>query len=51
MDTKIILVGVGIVAAFIAFKLFRRAPDFDVQEYYNDILTSEKYKVKGQFEE
>lgn len=44
----------GIYAAVLAFVLYRMARKNPMKEeydrLYNDILTSKKYKVKGQFE-
>ena len=45
-----IYIGVGI---YILYKLLFRKTKFeeDYEKMYNDILTSDKYKVKGQYDE
>ena len=41
-----------IVGIYILFRLFFRKNPFqeDYEKLYNDILTSDKYKVKGQYD-
>jgi len=45
-----IYIGVGI---YILYKLLFKKTKFeeDYEKMYNDILTSDKYKVKGQYDE
>ena len=45
-----IYIGVGI---YILYKLLFRKTKFeeDYEKMYNDILTSDKYKVKGQYDD
>ena len=45
-----IYIGVG---TYILYKLLFRKTKFeeDYEKMYNDILTSDKYKVKGQYDE
>lgn len=49
---KNILIGLGIVMGiYLLYKfLFRSQPADDYQKIYNKVLTSEEYKVKGQYD-
>ncbi|MFH1399410.1 MAG: hypothetical protein ABIG95_04850 [Candidatus Woesearchaeota archaeon] len=47
---KILLIGSIIVCGYILLRLMRK-PNYEFQEQYQNILTSEEFKVKGQFEE
>lgn len=51
--SKTILVGIYVVIAlYILYKIiFRKNPyEKEYQKVYNEILTSDKYKVKGQYD-
>ncbi len=50
MDLTIILVAAGAFAFYILSRLSRR-PDREFWNYYNKVLNSSEYKVKGHFEE
>lgn len=50
---KTILIGLGIIAGiYLLYKLLfnRIKVDDDYQKVYNKVLTSEEYKVKGQYD-
>jgi|TARA_B100001971_G_scaffold187336_1_gene187973 hypothetical protein len=50
---KNILIGLGIlVGIYLLYKFLFRASKFDdeYQKVYNKVLTSEEYKVKGQYD-
>jgi hypothetical protein len=50
---KTILIGLGIVIAiYLLYKLLftRSKLDEEYQQIYNKVLTSEEYKVKGQYD-
>ena len=50
---KTILIGLGIVVGiYLLYKLFFRTSKFDddYKKVYNKVLTSEEYKVKGQYD-
>ena len=51
--TRFVIFGVyGAVFAYLLYRLSRKNPMKDeYDKLYNDILTSKKYKVKGQFEQ
>lgn len=50
MNEFLINIGIGvfILFAYIIFK--RRNPDPEFEKLYHEVLTSEKYKVKDQYE-
>ena len=53
MDTgKIIMFGIyALVLCYIFYRMLRKNPmEKEYERLYSDILTSKKYKVKGQFE-
>jgi len=50
LTQKIGLIAFFIIAAIIVSRLLKK-DDNDFERAYNEILTSEKYKVKGRFEE
>ena len=50
---KTILIGIyAVVGLYMLYKLFFRKSPYqdDYEKLYNEILTSDKYKVKGQYE-
>ncbi|MBS3174987.1 hypothetical protein J4440_03855 [Candidatus Woesearchaeota archaeon] len=51
IQNKWIWLGLGLIAAFIAYKLFTRKDPVieEIENEYNDLLNSDKYKVKGQY--
>jgi len=53
METnRLIMFGIyAVVLAFVLFRMARKNPmKEEYDKLYNDILTSKKYRVKGQFE-
>ena len=49
---KEMLVGIGIfVALYILYKIFSKKPDAALDKEISEILSKDKYRVKGQFEE
>ncbi|MBI2141300.1 hypothetical protein HYU16_02650 [Candidatus Woesearchaeota archaeon] len=54
LDQKIIMWIVAAAAAYVAYRLLFSSKDASLTSYdrqVDEILTSEKYKVKGRFEE
>ncbi len=53
MSNRWFLIGAAVVVAVIAYKLFNRkdAALEEIEKEYEEVLTSDKYKVKGQYSE
>ncbi|MBW2970942.1 hypothetical protein KY320_02150 [Candidatus Woesearchaeota archaeon] len=48
---KIYLAAIALVViVYVMLRILRNRPDLEFQRYYNDILNSDKYKVKGRHE-
>jgi len=48
---KLIIAAFGIALIYIIGRFFSKQSNNDYEKAYTEILTSEKYKVKGRFEE
>ena len=52
--SKPVIIGIYVLLGiYILYKLFLKKTKFeeDYEKHYNDILTSDKYKVKGQYDD
>lgn len=52
LHNKLFLISAGLFAVFIFYKIFFRKDKFteNLENEYNEILNSDKYKVRGQYD-